>query len=339
MKKMSKAQHHFALSDIPAHYSEPIDLFICAASFEDRSLSVARQLPPSQVRSVLVCSNTGIQGDNATQQHKNFLLNKFGLNTLTASLPVDNPLLIADNIAAKLDALLLSRPTPLRLCLVDITAFTQEALLILLQLVVRKLGGTGCEIDFIYTAANDYSVNEGVKSKKWLSSSIGAIRSVLGYSGEFDPAKPLHLIILMGIEVDKTVKLINTLEPAKLSFGLGRKYTSVKLGHTELSQLNYDKLPIARSATDSFAFSCTSPSQTFKDLANYIAKFPEYNTIIAPQNTKLSTMGAGLFAMENPDVQLCYAPANKYNIDGYSAPDDFCYIYSRKFKKPSGMID
>ena len=165
------------------------------------------------------------------------------------------------------------------------------------------------------------------------------MRSVLGYSGEFDPAKGLHLIILMGIEVEKATKLISVLEPAKLSFGLGRKYTSVNLGHTQLSELNYNKLAIARSAVEIFGFSCTSPTQTRTDLTRHVAKFPEYNTVIAPQNTKLSTIGAGLFAMEHPEVQLCYAPANKYNVNGYSTPDNFCYIYSRKFKKPSGILD
>lgn len=337
MKKTSKApQPQYPLSGISTHYTSPIDLFICASSFESRSISVAEQLLPSQVRSLLICSNTGMQGENATQRHKNYLIDKFGTTATVATLPVDDPLRMADNMVAKLDAILLNRE--IKFCLVDITAFTQEALLILLQLIVRKLGGTGCEIDFIYTAANTYSANEAVDEKRWLSKSIGTVRSVLGYAGEFDPVKGLHLIILMGIEVEKATKLINELEPAKLSFGLGRKYTSVNLGHTQLSELNYNKLAIARSAVETFAFSCTSPSQTRADLARYIAKHPEYNTVIAPQNTKLSTIGAGLYAMEYPEVQLCYAPANKYNVDGYSTPDNFCYIYSRKFKKPSGIL-
>lgn len=338
MKKPSKAPPpYYQLSEISAYYTAPIDLFICAASFENRSISVAEQLLPSQVRSVLVCSNTGMQGDDNTQRNQSFLVNKFGTRAAVAGLPVDNPLRAADNMVAKLDAILAAQPV--KLCLVDITAFTQETLLILLQLIVRKLGGTGCAIDFIYTAANAYSVNESVDEKRWLSRSIGTVRSVLGYAGEFDPAKGLHLVILMGIEVEKATKLINALEPAKLSFGLGRKYTSVNLGHTQLSELNYNKLAIAQNAVETFAFSCTNPSQTRTDLARYVAKFPGYNTVIAPQNTKLSTVGAGLYAMEHPEVQLCYAPANKYNIAGYSTPDRFCYIYSRKFKKPSGILE
>lgn len=337
MKKPSKAlQPQYPLSEIAAHISSPIDLFICAASFEDRSLSVARQLKSVQIQATLVCCNSGMPGDEATQRHKEALLAEFGTAAQMVSMPVDKPLLIADNMAAKLDALPIQQ---MQYCLVDITAFTQEALLILLQLIIRKLGGTDCQVDFIYTAANKYSVNQEADSDKWLSSNIGTVRSVLGYSGEFDPAKPLHLVILMGVETEKAMKLINSLEPAKLSFGAARKYTSVNLAHTKLSELNYDKLPIAKSAVGKFAFSCTSPSQTLRDLTKYIERFPDYNTIIAPQNTKLSTIGAGLYAIEHPEVQLCYAPANKYNVNGYSSPDNFCYIYSRKFKKLSGIVN
>jgi hypothetical protein len=37
-------------------------------------------------------------------------------------------------------------------------------------------------------------------------------------------------------------------------------------------------------------------------------------------NTKLSTVGVALAAIENPEIQICYAEPEEYNTDGYSKP-------------------
>jgi hypothetical protein len=43
-------------------------------------------------------------------------------------------------------------------------------------------------------------------------------------------------------------------------------------------------------------------------------------------NNKISTLGAGLAAFENPNIQLTYVQANQYNLVGYSeAGDDFIF--------------
>ena len=37
-------------------------------------------------------------------------------------------------------------------------------------------------------------------------------------------------------------------------------------------------------------------------------------------------------------VQLCYASANQYNAEGYSIPDDFCYIYNGNLRSLSSTV-
>jgi hypothetical protein len=44
-------------------------------------------------------------------------------------------------------------------------------------------------------------------------------------------------------------------------------------------------------------------------------------------NTKLSTSGAALAALEADEIQLCYASARHYNIEGYSRPSQECIIF------------
>jgi hypothetical protein len=79
---------------------------------------------------------------------------------------------------------------------------------------------------------------------------------------------------------------------------------------------------------EEFNFSCIDPVQAKVDLKRQIYQYDGYNVIIAPMNTKISAMGAALLAYERPEIQLCYASANVYNVDGYSIPGDDCYLFS-----------
>ena len=53
-----------------------------------------------------------------------------------------------------------------------------------------------------------------------------------------------------------------------------------------------------------------------------------HNALIAPMNTKISTVGAALLAMEDDTIQLCYATAHQYNEKGYSTPGQECYYFN-----------
>ena len=48
-------------------------------------------------------------------------------------------------------------------------------------------------------------------------------------------------------------------------------------------------------------------------------------------NTKLSTLGAALAAVERPEIQLCYARAIEYNESGYSTPSNQVTIFTMAF--------
>lgn len=47
-------------------------------------------------------------------------------------------------------------------------------------------------------------------------------------------------------------------------------------------------------------------------------------------NNKMSTVGVALAAMQNENVQICYAPAVIYNESNYSLPGKDCYIFDYK---------
>ena len=80
-----------------------------------------------------------------------------------------------------------------------------------------------------------------------------------------------------------------------------------------------------------FEFSCMNPIDTKHDVLNLAQRNPLYNTVICPMNTKFSTVGAGLAAIDNDHIQIAYTEAAEYNEQGYSTPGDTATIF--QFKK------
>jgi hypothetical protein len=68
--------------------------------------------------------------------------------------------------------------------------------------------------------------------------------------------------------------------------------------------------------------------QTLADLEKIIRLDSESNVIIAPLNTKLSTVGAGLYALRHKAIQICFPPVGEYNETTYSTPGPDAYVVS-----------
>lgn len=79
-----------------------------------------------------------------------------------------------------------------------------------------------------------------------------------------------------------------------------------------------------------FDFSLLDPVQTMHDLKSFIDIGPIANVVIAPLNNKLSTIGAGVLAMNNPRVQICYGSVLEYNEAEYSIAGSHAHIISLK---------
>jgi hypothetical protein len=323
------------LSTLTDRYSDKVDLFICSISFEQRSLSIANSLDPANIGTTLVCCNRGLRPEVKPQLMT--ALERFAPRVEEVTTEMNDPLSTADSLLRAIEHIVLNQEVSS--CLVDITTFTHEALLILLKVLEIKFRGSNCRVDFIYTAAAAYSLDKEVDDEKWLARGIGTVRSVLGYAGFPDPTKKTHLVILTGFETERSMGLIDILEPNKVSLGVVREDTAVSSEHHRVNQLNFNQLSITRDQVSTFTFSCTDPTQTGIDLQHEIELDGDYNVVIAALNTKLSTVGVGLFAMEHPQVQLCYATANAYNTTHYSIPGDFCYIFTKQFSSKEAGFD
>jgi hypothetical protein len=89
----------------------------------------------------------------------------------------------------------------------------------------------------------------------------------------------------------------------------------------------YRRLVEKYRGVSEFQFACLDPVVTKDAIERQVARSSAYNTIVAPLNTKVSTLGVALAAFENDSIQLCYAPVEQYNLDSYSRPSDDCLVF------------
>ena len=313
----------FDIALVESEISYPLDTFICCGSYEERCRTIPNIIDPGKISQALVVENKDLSiyvGENSE-----YLRKRFGNKSIDVTTNSSNPLLTADNLH---NALKLSRNGGQQKYLIDITTFRHESLLILISLLKQMITPYDC-IDLIYASASDYSVGDKIEDK-WLSKGVAEVRSILGYGGDFSPSKKMHLIIIVGYEYQRASALIDMLEPSKISLGYGRSSTATDDKHRTAQEFFYnilEKLMAIRGNVDKFEFSCNDPLETRDAILLQAQKYPDYNVVVVPMNTKLSTVGAGLATFSNNEIQLCYAQAEQYNNHGYSSPGTNCYMF------------
>lgn len=296
------------------------DVFICSASFETRCLSASLALNPKMVETVHVLRNEDVLGKGC--KHASLIEEHFQGKASPVVISKTNPVLTADRIINALSDL---KGASGKRVLVDITTFTHETLLILYKIISLAIPEQ-CDVRFVYTNAKYYfpGASEG---QSWLSRGVSEVRSVLGYPGDMRPSRKSHLIVLVGYEDERAGKLIEMYEPSTLSLGVGG-VEAVSEHLQSINQSYYRKLLELRSDAEKFNFSPTDAYAVRDVILEQAQKFSDHNVIVAPMNTKISTLGVALAAMENPNIQICYGRAAAYNVDNYSEPADDCRLFS-----------
>lgn len=297
-----------------------VDLLICCASFEERSLSIPKAVGVDRAGAAIIAVNETYMG--AVREGLTKLETIFSSKSQRLIVSSTDPIKSADNIAQTIGPCLAGPPVRI---LLDITTFTRESLLILLAYFRRSL--RACDKLYLaYAHAADYSIGDPVESK-WLSKGVLDIRSVLAFPGMMVPSKKTHMIILVGFEDDRALEMIRNSEPSFISLGLGDERDEGTTPHQPTNEHRFKKLRSILGHVDEFRFQAYDPMATKTALEAQAALHPECNVLVAPMNTKISTVGAAIFAFENPDVQLCYATTLVYNVANYSSPGKDYYLF------------
>lgn len=312
------------LNEIVDNLDDTYTVFICSGSYEERCKSIPRQFNSETFQKVFICFNKDHEkqvGENASTIFK-----LFPSSAEFIELNSSSQIKTADIFIKKVGDFL-SQNVNAKI-LLDITTFRRQALLILLR-VLRALLKKENKITFCYTPAFEYSV--GLEDEeKWLSRNIVDVKSILGYSGIMMPTKPIHLIILAGLEFERAISLINEYQPNAVSIGYPSRSSSSEFKHYELNLKKVNLIKEEYPSANVFEFTCDDVIKTKDEIEEQIELFKNYNNIISPMNNKLSTLAAALVAFRNKHVQLSYASAAFYNIDNYSIPSDYCFIFDIK---------
>lgn len=296
-------------------------LFVVCSSYEERCLSVAKNIDSSKIAHAIIAYNKEIAEQIGTNHKKlcSFFKNKHS----KVELSLNDPVLTADNLRREIEQRIEGKDN----VIIDITTFTHESLLILLK-VFKLITNDKVSIKLFYSDAKDY-FNSSNTDEQWLSKGIDCIRTILGFPGEVFSSRETHLIVLVGFENTRAYSLIQDYSPDYLSLGYGTVDGSISVEHQKFNEKFHSLVNDSASISynvNNFIFDCNNSQKTRQAIAEQIIKFPDTNVVLAPMNTKISTVGVFLAACENESIQLCYAQPSRYNYDNYSTPGDSCYV-------------
>ena len=313
---MATPLHH--LGTLEKRLRKRVDLLVCSASFEDRCLSIAENLDRRRVGHVLVVKNRRFAG--VVEKNCEILRNWFVGRETTVEVDSVDPVVTTTNLLRAVQA---QWGNGARRIVIDITTFTHETLLILFRVGSLVFDDTS-RVEFLYVPAKEYSIGDA-PGDKWLSKGISEVRSVMGYPGGFVPSRGTHLIVLAGFEDYRALSLIQELEPSVVSIGYGDRADANTAPHQLTNEARVERIRSVLGAVNNFVFSCYDAIGAERTIRGVVREREGYNTILAPMNTKVSTLGAGRVALKDESIQICYAQADMYNYRHYSIPGDGYY--------------
>ena len=307
------------LASLRTSIQDSVDLFICSASFERRCVSIAEHLDGARVDRVLIAHNQAFR--DVVDANLRFLRERFVGRESTLLVDSADPLLTTNNVV---EAIRGQRGKGAQRVLVDITAFTHETLLILFRVCSQEFDEASV-VDFLYAPASEYSIGDE-PGEKWLSKGISEVRSVMGYPGGFAPSRDTHLIVLAGFEDYRALSLTQELEPTLVSIGYGDRSEVGTRPHQVTNEAKVERIRSVLGSVETFVFSCYDALSAEETIRRMVRGPDQYNTILAPMNTKMSTLGAARVALKDESIQICYAQADIYNYRNYSRPGDEYYV-------------
>lgn len=201
---------------------------------------------------------------------------------------------------------------------IDATCLPREPLgMILFALSVKRDQLGQVKVLYVSAPTNGYAtLNDSLPPEdRWLSKGVVTIRSILGFPGNFGSEKKRHVVAMAGHEPERLFDSIIFHEPNRLSISNEQASTSTVEGAEKYSREVADKLrrEIAPPEIESVKFSANSIDGTFDSLKAMGIDSENENVALVAMNTKLSFIGAALFALQDRNIRMVYAVPEKYN--------------------------
>lgn len=283
-------------------------LFSCL-SFEDRSLAVADAMLTAGPELWLCLVNEDIEADVADMRRRaEQAASDAQVELRFLSSSKRNPIVLADAMVEISREYAGDEGVS---WVADVTTMTHEMLLVVVA-AAEEIIPAWRDLRFVYNIAERYSGEDDV-SEKWISRGIHDLRSVIGYPGERSPGEPTTLVALPGFDPERMRRVVEEIEPEHLLVGIARPQGQ---RHAWSAEKNHD---IAMRLLDTrdgavFEYAALDPFAAV-DAVIEATQDIQGNVLVAPLNSKISTVAIGALARRRPSWQLCYAPALIYNLD------------------------
>ncbi|MBL1258013.1 hypothetical protein [Methylocystis sp. Sn-Cys] len=226
--------------------------------------------------------------------------------------------------------------------IVDISAMPRDVVIIGVDTIIEEWLSCKIKVKIVYNFAIDYDCRQKDVSKKWLSKGITRIVPVLGFSGKLYPGRDTTLLALIGFDPDRLMRIVEKAGVQSIVLGLGTTSMAERKWLENESKRLASELSSSVIVNNSFEFNCEDAEGTARMIVGAIDNMSGTNIILAPLNNKISTIAAALACKIRPGVQICYAPALIYNVEGHSKPSDEFWIvddFGDFFSKLINSID
>ncbi len=215
--------------------------------------------------------------------------------------------------------------------MIDITCMPRELLgMLLFAVSVKRQCFSTISVAYVSAPAGGYATqNEGLpESARWLSKGVACVRSIVGYPGVFRSERPCHLVVFAGHEQERILQLVEYIEPLRLTISEELEHSSTVPGAWEISQNVVQELKrkIPVPEIRDIEFSSSSIDEVYSSLMDSRLGESGENVALAAMNTKLSFVGAALFALSNRAIRMMYAVPREYNpsyCEGLGEPSRF----------------
>ena len=303
----------------------PDDLFIATVSFETRCCSSIQRLSEGyQVnRALLLRFKKPNQGSR--EEHFREMSTQLVWRTVGQRLPdvlwceKDDGLDGYFKLVRYLEAL----PQPPQRITLDITTVTKQYLLLLLRTIRTKLPNAGLQF---FTPLRVYSFPQGHTR---MSHGVKYVTPVPFYAGIQYPERSDLLVLFLGYEGERAVRLWRTVEPER-TIAIIANPAFRPGGHLPTIRNNRTLLELDRSVLEQRQVPAGSPGAVFWLLSQIKEEFRDWNVMVSCLGPKVQVIGAFLFFEQHESLpwQMLYAPAATYDEKHYSvSPEPFTMEY------------
>lgn len=291
--------------------NEPDDIFVCAGSPEVRCLGSVKKLEKSYKANgvfILKYSHKNEEREKHLTEMKSILKE---VGTIKEFLIEEEmPIPVINEIIREMAQYIKNLDHP-RIT-IDISTLIKWHLLILLKALDSK--GLFNKCRFIYTEPEEY-ITELFQP---LSFGIKEIFPIPLFSGNFDFAKDCLLVIMLGYEGDRAMRLLENIDPTECLLLVPKPaYHPEWEGRTE--EMNKEIINIVGQSNIKYIDS-RDPIIVAKGLKSILSNgYSKYNCLISPMGTKPQALGLYLYWSTNPtDTSLIYSAPLRHNDLFYS---------------------